>query len=44
MYPIDTKVVFAGVLAKSPSGDGPVAREDLVRWMDDASDALFLWS
>jgi hypothetical protein len=30
------------VLAKSPSGDGPVARDDLVRWMDEASDALFL--
>jgi predicted nucleic acid-binding protein len=42
MYPVDTNVVFAWVLAISPSGDGPVAREDLVRWMDDASDALFL--
>jgi len=42
MYRIDTNVISAGVLAKSPTGDGPVAREDLVRWMDDASDAHFL--
>ena len=42
MYRIDTNVISAGVLAKSPSGDEPVAREDLVRWMDDESDALFL--
>jgi predicted nucleic acid-binding protein len=42
MYPINTNVISAWVLAKSRSGVGPVAREDLVRWMDDASDALFL--
>jgi toxin FitB len=42
IYLIDTNVIFAGALAKSPSGVGPVAREDLVRWMDDESDALFL--
>ncbi len=42
MYLVDTNVISAGALAKSPSGVRPVAREDLVRWMDEASDALFL--
>ena len=42
MYLIDTYVISAGALAKSPSRLRPVARKDLVRWMDDAFDALFL--
>lgn len=42
MYLIGTDVISGGALAKSPSGVGPVAREGLVRWMDEASDALFL--
>jgi predicted nucleic acid-binding protein len=42
MYLIDTNVISAKALAKSPSRGAAVAREDLVRWMDDASDALFL--
>ena len=42
MYLIDTNVISAGARAKTQAGAGPVAWMDLVTWMDEASDALFL--
>jgi len=42
MYLIDTNVISAGARAKTQAGIGPVAWMDLVTWMDEASDVLFL--
>jgi predicted nucleic acid-binding protein len=42
MYLIDTNVISAGARAKTQAGTSPVAWMDLVTWMDEASDALFL--
>jgi len=42
MYPIDTNVISTGARAKTQARTGPVAWKDLVTWMGDALDALFL--